>query len=306
MAAHLPRLPFILLFVFLAVHAPASSHGDPAPPLTTYDASMCLESSMCGNISIRYPFYLSSTTRIITDYNYNTTSYSCGYTDLEISCQGEGPKATPAIILRGHHYTVLDIFYDSKSIILADSDVLHGGSCPVVLHDLSFDKLWLQNTSSNENLTFYFGCYTSRGPGVTVPLDLFAYKIDCDLKGPFGEGAYSFIFTPDDHWKAQEHELDQYGRCSEVVSVPVRSEVLMANNQSMLVRGGYAEVLWYGFELEWYQGTTDQCHLCEQSDGKCAYSQNQKREFLGCLCFNSKVGHPDCRSSKSSKTDHSI
>ena len=73
-----------------------------------------------------------------------------------------GPKATPAIILRGHHYTVLDIFYDSKSIILADSDVLHGGSCPVVLHDLSFDKLWLQNTSSNENLTFYFGCYTSR------------------------------------------------------------------------------------------------------------------------------------------------
>ena len=160
MAARLPRLSALLFF--LAVHVPASSRGDPTLLPTTYDASMCPESSMCGNVSIRYPFYLSNTTRIITDYNYNTTSYSCGYTDLEISCQGEGPKATPAIILRGHHYTVLDIFYDSKSIILADSDVLHGGSCPVVLHDLSFDKLWLQNTSSNENLTFYFGCYTSR------------------------------------------------------------------------------------------------------------------------------------------------
>ena len=94
MAIHLPLLP-VLLFVFLAVHVPAA-HGDPALLPTTYDASMCPESSMCGNISIRYPFYLSSTTRIITDYNYNTTSYSCGYTDLEISCQGEGPKATPA------------------------------------------------------------------------------------------------------------------------------------------------------------------------------------------------------------------
>ena len=74
----------------------------------------------------------------------------------------------------------------------------------------------------------------------------------------------------------------------------------------MLVRGGYAEVLWHGFKLEWYPKATDQCHLCKQSGGKCAYSQNQKREFLGCLCSNSKMGHPDCRSSKSTKTDHSI
>jgi len=187
-----------------------------------------------------------------------------------------------------------------------DSDVLVDGSCPVVHHDLSFDNLWLRNTSSNDNLTFYFGCYSSSGP-VEVPLDLGKYRIDCNLKGPFGEGA-SFVFTPDDHVKAQEHELDQDGHCSEVVSVPVRSEFLMASNRSMLVMGGYAEVLWYGFELEWYPTptATDQCHLCEQSKGKCAYSQNQKREFLGCLCSNSKVGHPDCRSSKSSRTDHFI
>jgi len=260
---------------------------------------------MCGNVSIRYPFYLSNTTRIITDYNH-TTPYSCGYNDLEISCHNEWPKETPVIILGGHQYTVRNISYDTKTIILADIDVLLGGNCPAVRHDLSFDNLWLQNTSSNENLTFYFGCYSSRSPGEAVPPDLVAYKIDCNLEGPFGDGAYSFVFTPDDHCKAQDHELDQDGRCSEVVSVPVRSEILMASNQSMLVRGGYAEVLWHGFKLEWYPKATDQCHLCEQSGGKCAYSQNQKREFLGCLCSNSKMGHPDCRSSKSTKTDHSI
>ena len=116
---------------------------------------MCPESSMCGNISIRYPFYLSSTIRDIPGYSYNTTLYSCGYTDLMISCQYEGPKETPVIFLGGHQYTVLNISYDRNTIILADNDVLFGGSCPVVPHDLSFDSLWLNNSSSNDNLTFY-------------------------------------------------------------------------------------------------------------------------------------------------------
>ncbi|RLN23422.1 hypothetical protein C2845_PM07G19390 [Panicum miliaceum] len=292
MAAHLPRFPLLLLFVVLAVHVPASSHGYPAPPLTTYDASMCPASSRCGNVSIRYPFYLSTTVRDITGYNYNTPySYSCGYTDLKISCQYEELKETPVIFLGGDHkYTVLNISYESSTIILADTDVRFGGSCPAVHHDLSFNNLWLQNTSSNENLTFYFGCHSLLG--VAVPPDLEKYKIDCNLEDPFvGDGA-SFVFTPDDHGKAQEHELDQDGRCSKVVSVPVRSEFLMTSNQPMLARGGYAEVLRYGFELEWYRTPTDQCDSCEGSRGKCAYSQ--KREFMGCLCSNGKVGHPDC------------
>jgi len=158
MAAHLPRLPFILLFVFLAVHI-AAAHGDPALLPTTYDASMCRESSMCGNVSIKYPFYLSTTVRHIPGYNYNTP-YSCGYTDLMISCQYERPNETPVIFLGSGKYTVLNISYDTNTILLADSDVFFGGSCPVVHHDLSFDNLWLRNTSSNDNLTLAF-CFQS-------------------------------------------------------------------------------------------------------------------------------------------------
>ncbi|PUZ55267.1 hypothetical protein GQ55_5G198800 [Panicum hallii var. hallii] len=295
MAARLPRFP-VLLFFFLAVHV-AAAHGDPAPLPTTYDGSMCPESSSCGNVSIRYPFYLSSTTRNITDYN---TSYSCGYTDLEIFCQDEGPTGTPDwtpvgtpfIFLGGDKYTILNISYGSNTIILADSDVLLGGSCPAVRHGVSFNKMWLHNTSSNDNLTFYFNCYSTRNHGVVPPPDLITYNIGCNLTSPYADGA-SFVFAPDDHDKAKEHALEQDWRCKEVVSVPVRSEVLTARNQSVLVTGGYAEVLWYGFELEWNRATTDQCDLCEQSGGKCAYSQ--KREFKGCLCSNGKVGDPDCR-----------
>jgi hypothetical protein len=43
--------------------------------------------------------------------------------------------------------------------------------------------------------------------------------------------------------------------------------------------------------------TTDKCLSCEQSGGKCAYSENKK--YLGCLCSNSKASYPDCRPSKS-------
>ncbi|PVH38205.1 hypothetical protein PAHAL_5G198300 [Panicum hallii] len=293
MAAHLPRFP-VLLFFFLAVHV-AAAHGDPAPLLTTYDGSMCPESSSCGNVYIRYPFYLSSTTRNITGYN---TSYSCGYTDLEIFCQDEGPTRTPVIFLGGYMYTILNIDYDSNTTILADSDVLVGGSCPAVRHGVSFNKMWLHNTSSNDNLTFYFSCYSTRSHGVELPPDdLITYKIGCNLKSPYADGA-SFVFTPDDHDKAKEHALDQDWSCKEVVSVPVRSDVLMARNQSVLVTGGYAEVLRYGFELEWNRATTDKCELREQSGGKCAYSQ--KREFTACLCSNGKVGHPECRPTRRS------
>jgi hypothetical protein len=68
MASHLPRLPF-LMFVFLAVHAPAS-HGSPLP--ATYDGSMCLESSFrCGDVEIRYPFYIANATQATADYSGN-------------------------------------------------------------------------------------------------------------------------------------------------------------------------------------------------------------------------------------------
>ncbi|RCV26846.1 hypothetical protein SETIT_5G278000v2 [Setaria italica] len=166
--------------------------------------------------------------------------YSCGYTDLKISCQGEGASVIPVIRLGGENYTVQDISYESGidgyKVILADSDVLVGGNCPAVRHGVTFDDV------------------------------------------PVPGGGVAFVFTPDDHDKAQEHDLA--ADCKEVVSVLVKSEVLMDMAR---------DVLKQGFELSWSRITMDQCPLCE----KCSYSQN--KTFLGCLCSNRKVGYPDCR-----------
>ncbi|CAL4961993.1 unnamed protein product, partial [Urochloa decumbens] len=292
-AHHLPRLP-VLLFVFLAVHVPAS-HGDPALLPTTYDDSMCSDSIMCGRVSITYPFYLSNAMRETANYS---GSYSCGYTDLNITCQGEGPSATPVIRLSGESYTVQDISYDSRSIILADSDVLVGGSCPAVRHNITFDEVWLYNTSSDGDLTFYFGC-ASLDPALLGGLD--KYQIDCKgFKSPVPGGGVAFVFTSVDHEKAQQYNLAS--RCEEVVSVLVNGDVLkdMAGNWTNFTSGGYGYLLKQGFELNWSRMATDQCSLCEQSGGKCSYSQNMT--FLGCLCHNGKVTYPYCNSTAPSSS----
>jgi hypothetical protein len=52
------------------------------------------------------------------------------------------------------------------------------------------------------------------------------------------------VFTSDDLDKAQEHELA--ASCSELVSVPVRNETLMASNQSMLARADTVRCLGTG------------------------------------------------------------
>jgi len=256
---------------------------------------MC-ESFSCGGVEIRYPFYLANATEATADYSGN---FSCGYTDLSISCKLEGQTWTPTIRLGDDDYTVENIsyHYDHQTILLVDSDVLGGagGDCPAVRHEVSFDETWLHSSSYNDNLTFLFGC-DPRGP---VPPEFDAYKINCtQFKSPPGAGpgdSFVVIMT-DEHDRYLEQELATKCGNTMVVTVPVRGDVLMAAsyNKSNFTSGGYGDVLRRGFELEWSRiiGTADRCHLCEASYGQCAYSQH--REFLGCLCHGGKVGNPDC------------
>ncbi|XP_062206568.1 LEAF RUST 10 DISEASE-RESISTANCE LOCUS RECEPTOR-LIKE PROTEIN KINASE-like 1.2 isoform X3 [Phragmites australis] len=296
--AHLPRCP-VLVFLFLVVHAHVpASHGASLPP--TYDRSMCSESFWCGDVDIHYPFYLSNTTEDTADYS---TSFSCGYTDLKIFCREEGATKTPIIHLGGDNYTVQNIFYDNSTIILADSDALSGGSCPRVRHNVSFGQEWLHNTSSYDNLTFFFGCYAT--PSDPAPPRFDKYKIDCAEFNNLADGGVSFVFTSEEVDKPLEHELSLY--CKAIVTVPVRSEVLTANNiPSVLTSSGYGYVLRQGFELAWNPKTTDLCYRCEQSGGGCAYGRNG--DLLGCLCNDGKVGNQnqDCKNTRPKKKTKAI
>lgn len=293
--AHLPLL-LLSFLVLIGVHA-SVSYGSPPLP-STYDPSICSKSSECGGVNISYPFYLSNA----TDYY---TRFSCGYTDLKISCSRDrdGRNETPTILLGGDNYTVLDIIYDSHTIVLADTDALRGGSCPRVGHNVTFGQAyeWLQYTGSPDNLTFFFGCKLNLAPPIDPGLVSVAdqYQINCKTFSNGPNGGNSFVFTSGELEAPVESELAR--RCSQVIVVPVNGSILNSSNQSALPSGGYGQVLNKGFDLAWNSRKDDQCNKCEQSKGQCAYSQN--RIFLGCLCADGKVSRTDCTSSKSFDAD---
>ncbi|KAB8083019.1 hypothetical protein EE612_005089 [Oryza sativa] len=290
--AAMAHLPLLLLFFLLLIGVHASvSHGSPPLP-STYDPSICSKSSECGGVNISYPFYLSNA----TDYY---TRFSCGYTDLKISCSRDrdGRNETPTILLGGDNYTVLDIIYDSHTIVLADTDALRGGSCPRVGHNVTFGQAyeWLQYTGPSDNLTFFFGCNLLPLPPMDPGLTRFAdkYQINCKDFSNGPNGGDSFVFTSGELDPKTESELDR--RCSQIIVVPVNRTILNLSNQSALPSGEYGQVLKKGFELAWTSRKDEQCYQCERFQGQCAYSQN--RTFLGCLCSDGKVSTKDCRNS---------
>uniref|UniRef100_A0A0E0JMP6 Protein kinase domain-containing protein n=1 Tax=Oryza punctata TaxID=4537 RepID=A0A0E0JMP6_ORYPU len=289
--AHLPRL-ILSYFLLIGVHA-SVSHGSPLPP--TYNTSICSKSYKCGVVDISYPFYLSNAIGETYDY----ASFSCGYTDLKIFCSWDGRNETPTIQLGGDNYTVLNIFYDNLTIVLADTDALRGGSCPRVRHNVTFGQAyeWLQYTGSPDSLTFFFGCKLNLAPPIDPRLVSFAdqFQINCKTFSNGPDGGDSFVFTSGELEAPVESELAR--RCSQVIVVPVNGSILNSSNQSALPSGGYGEVLNKGFDLAWTSRKDGQCYQCEKFQGQCAYSQN--RIFLSCLCSDGKVRSQGCRNTSS-------
>jgi serine/threonine protein kinase len=220
---------------------------------------------------------------------------------LKIFCHGEGEETETPILQLGdgeynYNYTVQNIFYNNYTIVLADPDVLFPGNhCPAVRHKVTFSPDWLNYTDSFDILTFFFNCDT-------LP-EAERYRINCtgfNSPGPGGQDRVSFVLpSPSQEEDDGLEEHDLAGKCKEKVVVPVRRDALMRSER--MLPWEYGAVLKEGFELEWRRGpaqAAQACNLCEQSQGRCAYSE--KEEFLGCLCSGGTVGAQYCSSSGAS------
>jgi hypothetical protein len=193
----------------------------------------------------------------------------------------------PVLHLGGDSYMILNISYDKYTFILGDTDVLRANDCPRVSHNVSFGQEWLNYTDSLDSLTFFFDCYLS--PGDQSPPDLPDYQINC--KGFSGDGV-SFVFLAGYEERNVSQKYDLAGHCNHSFVVPVHEDPLLGSGQQLMLPAEYGVVLKKGFELEWNPGTEQVCNLCEQSHGRCAYSES--KQFLGCLCPGGKVGVQDC------------
>ncbi|CAL4948046.1 unnamed protein product [Urochloa decumbens] len=268
----------LLLPLLLAVLV-ASCRADD-PPGDAYNTSICqAQSFTCGKVEIKYPFYLAD---VMGDVRGNRNSY-CGYPGLAIDCD-DGKD--PTLRLEDRDYNVTDINYSSRTISLADPDILEDESCPRVDHNVTVPSaVWLNYTEYTVHyLLFFANCLA---PTLRVPNHPEINPINCTSTG--GEGGYSFVIplkTP--------HDALLPPVCRQVFLVPVvQSGPFQIDAQWSTI--GYRNSLTQGFQLEWeLSRRSDNCTKCEAAanDGRCAYSAGE--EFVGCLCSNGRVTDQEC------------
>ncbi|CAL9115764.1 unnamed protein product, partial [Musa textilis] len=257
-----PPLPIsALFFLLLLLSAPAISH--PSDVITCGEAT-----SSCGSITnITYPFWL------LHDDSTSLHSY-CGYRGFELTCRNN----TPIIHLPAGNYTVTNIDYKTRTISLADADIVF--ECPRVHHNLTFDPdSSLRYAPSDVNLTFFFDC-------IDGPPDL---HIPC--LGSAG-GNRSYVFTTET-MRESHHPLPR--TCRAVVVVPVLQDVLQAYIAEDLPTR-YGGVLQSGFNLSWPNVTSDDCGSCESSGGRCGLNRTNNSTWdFACFCSDgAKTYLPHC------------
>uniref|UniRef100_A0A0E0JMP3 Wall-associated receptor kinase galacturonan-binding domain-containing protein n=1 Tax=Oryza punctata TaxID=4537 RepID=A0A0E0JMP3_ORYPU len=263
-------LPLLLLFV-------AASHGDASDD--AYDTSMCLqETTTCGDVSIRYPFYFSDKTR---DINGSSNSY-CGYPGLAIDCD----DGKPTLQLNGtEKYKVNYINYGSiTNVSLLDQEVVDGSSgCPRVDHNVTFAQgSWLFFPGmSVDYLVFFLGCSITN---LFLPRENTG-PIPCSFVGLTGD---SYVLPKD-----QVPPGNWSHFCDKTFEVPVLKYQPMDPKGDAWRKGGYGQVLRQGFPLSLNDSMKPaNCTQCEQSKGRCGFSQ--AGEFIGCMCPNGRVRSLRC------------
>uniref|UniRef100_A0A0D9V4C5 Wall-associated receptor kinase galacturonan-binding domain-containing protein n=1 Tax=Leersia perrieri TaxID=77586 RepID=A0A0D9V4C5_9ORYZ len=265
------------LFLLLLLLLVAASHGDSSGD--TYDTSMCLPESTCGNISIRYPFYFYNKTK---DINGSNNSY-CGYPGLAIDC--DDGKLT--LQLNGaDKYKVNNISYGSiTNVSLVDRDFVdYSSGCTKVDHNVTTPPAsWLFFPDmSVEYLVFFLGCSFMNLPRKNTD------PITCRFIGLAGQ---SYVIPKD---QVLPGNWSQF--CNQIFEVPVLKYQPVDPNSDAWRNGGYGQVLRQGFQLSWNDtGRPPNCTQCEESKGRCGFSQN--REFLACLCPNGRVHSVNCSAS---------
>jgi hypothetical protein len=234
----MPPLTFLLLL--LPIAGVASS---PAPAGCPNYA--------CGNVAVRYPFWVG-----------NDTGAHCGYTGFGLECR----HGTPVLRLPSGEYGITSISYGSTPAISAFDIALLNATCPDVagrsLHLLPGSPPPLSLTARNTNVSFLLNCtFTFRGVsrGHLIPCLLDRHNV-------------TFSFYIPDGW-LPPHE--QARLCQEVVTMPVLGigdDVLLA--------------LRAGFELTWAPAAGGPCRSCEQAGGFCG----QRRGQFNCFTASKDEG----------------
>uniref|UniRef100_A0A0E0C6E9 Wall-associated receptor kinase galacturonan-binding domain-containing protein n=1 Tax=Oryza meridionalis TaxID=40149 RepID=A0A0E0C6E9_9ORYZ len=239
------------------------------------------ETTTCGDVSIRYPFYFSDKTGYI---NGSSNSY-CGYPGLAIDCD----DGKPILQLNGaEKYKVNYINVGSiTNVSLVDQEVVDDSSgCPRVDHNVTFAQgswLFFPAGMSLDYLVFFLGCSF---PNLFLPPENID-PITCSFIGLIGP---SYVLPKD------QVPPGNWSQFCKTFEVPVVKYQQMDPKGDAWRKGGYGQVLRQGFLLSVNDSRRPpNCTQCEESKGRCGFSQDG--EFIGCLCPNGRVRSLRCSAS---------
>ncbi|XP_035542026.1 LEAF RUST 10 DISEASE-RESISTANCE LOCUS RECEPTOR-LIKE PROTEIN KINASE-like 1.2 isoform X2 [Juglans regia] len=258
--------PLTIFLVFLSLFFTNSSATDPSSSPTTCRPSQ----STCGNVTIRYPFWLQGN-------NSNTTANNsyCGYRGFGLTCSDAGDE--PAVLsLPSDTYYVKDINYTAHTLTLADIDATNQ-LCPRARHNVTLQTLPLNFSAEYDlNLSFYFNC--SKYPPFLPAIACLEHQL-----------MRSFVFVEGTE-RMEGFELWSEITCEEkVVATVMRSGIEISN----LTRG-FGGAMNNGFVLDW--GVIANCSTCERSSGYCGY--NETAGELLCFCNNGSIRRGRCKDQK--------
>ncbi|CAL4951323.1 unnamed protein product [Urochloa decumbens] len=226
------------------------------PPLAAALDTNCVRAS-CGNLSIRYPFWLRG----------RQPSY-CGYPSFGIECDPAGS----APLLSDSFLRVLDIHYGNSSVVafhtnLADADDPTGCRRGNKFNMSAAIALSLLTISSANWELFLCGNCARRLPADWLPMN-------CSTgSGGGGGGAEWFVYLSHAEHGGADQEIAAAGCQYSAVPVMPGSELRAPGDYGRLVRRG--------FLLEWK--VPGDCAACEATGGgQCRFDAGENA--FRCLC----------------------
>ncbi|CAO2193528.1 unnamed protein product [Urochloa humidicola] len=207
-------------------------------------ASADCEPAACGNLTLRYPFWLGS---------MNQTSSPCGHPDFEVWCSGGDDGSVAS--LKGSNLHVHAINYTNNSFIASHTRVATGddGVCHTDLNmsvtiALSPFKI---SSSQNRALCFLYDCNGTEPRGAEY------VNVTSNCGAPiyaYLGGAYYWDKPP----------AIATGRCK-------YSYIPVLGSEATAARTNYSRLLKDGFMLEWETAGIGDCTACNASGGQCRY-----------------------------------
>ncbi|CAL2232358.1 unnamed protein product [Prunus armeniaca] len=213
----------------------------------------------CGRQNISYPFYIPG----------RQESF-CGYPGFQLSCHGDGEDAYPLLRLSGNNYTIHNIDYQNKSLLVSNSllsGYLSSTACNdniSSLHNITFPNDQYKLASNQADFFLLYNCNSS------VVESFPKYKVGCFDQGTNKTRSNTSVLA------LPRDEYPKFG------SHKCGGEVVVAHAG----RGGengevglIQEVLSRGFELNWF---ASDCSSCQNSGGRCGF--NYTTYHFRCLC----------------------